>query len=177
MSSFSYRRTIIFRSRIFNPGSEVQCQPCRIVRYASHRTYASPYHLGAEILVNDGQPTTFAPVWEPETIVTQRVIRPSYFYTFSTLCGKFMLLLAQALYAVCPGIVVISGIWPSYKCLYYPESTLSIRFEIVWSVWLSVLGNPWYLVLFRLCCVHQTCLYLRIFYALCRVVSASGLRF
>ena len=25
---------------------------------------------------------------------------------------------------------------------YYPESTLSIRFEIVWSVWLSVLGNP-----------------------------------
>ena len=139
--------------------------------------YASPYHLGAEILVNDGQPTTFAPVWEPETIVTQRVIRPSYFYTFSTLCGKFMLLLAQALHAVCPGIVVISGIWPSYKHLYYPESTLSIRFEIVWSVWLSVLGNPWYLVLFRLCCVQQTCLYLRIFYALCRVVSASGLRF
>ena len=43
-------------------------------------------------------------------IVTQRVIRPSYFYTFSTLCGKFMLLLAQALHAVCPGIVVISGI-------------------------------------------------------------------
>ena len=39
-------------------------------------------------------------------------------------------------------IVVISGIWPPYKRLYYPENTLSIRFEIVWSVWLSVLGNP-----------------------------------
>ena len=81
-------------------------------------------------------------LWEPETIVTQRVIRPSYFYTFSTLCGKFMLLLAQALHAVCPGIVVISGICPSYKRLCHLESTLSIRFEIVWSVWLSVLGNP-----------------------------------
>ena len=53
-----------------------------------------------------------------------------------------MLLLAQALHAVCPGIVVISGIWPPYKRLYYLENTLSIRFEIVWSVWLSVLGNP-----------------------------------
>ena len=38
-----------------------------------------------------------------------------------------MLLLAQALHAVYPGIVVISGICPSYKRLCHLESTLSIR--------------------------------------------------
>ena len=67
-------------------------------------------------------------------MVTQRDIALSYFYTFSTLCGKFVFFLFSALHTMFSETAAITVLYRSHKHSFYPEITQSIRFEIVWSV-------------------------------------------